>query len=94
MIFIWITDHMKGLDSHDLYQTLQTKPGVFIYCSEKTKQILTHWPTYSKLSCYLKALDLNHTVKLDFPHDSSKANTNTTFCVTMIPSGHCPGSVM
>lgn len=88
-------DHMKGLDSHDLYQTLQTKPGFFIYCSEKTKQILTDWPTYSKLGRYLKALELNHTVKIDLPDDSCNGNANkTTFCVTTIPSGHCPGSVM
>ncbi|XP_046437759.1 protein artemis-like [Daphnia pulex] len=89
-------DHMKGLDSHDLYHTVRTKPGLFIYCSGTTKKILTDWPIYSKLAPYFKVLELNHTVKIDFPggYCSDDNSSKIGFCVTSIPSGHCPGSVM
>jgi hypothetical protein len=88
---------MKGLDSHDLYQSVRTKPGLFIYCSATTKKILTDWPIYSKLAPYLKVLELNQTVKIDFPCEycmESGYSNEINFCVTSIPSGHCPGSVM
>lgn len=84
---------MKGLDSHDLYQTLQSRSGVFIYCSEVTKHILSSWQNYSKLSSYLKILELNQTTKLDVPNCSESVN-RTSFCVTLVPNSHCPGSVM
>jgi hypothetical protein len=31
------------------------------------KKILIDWPIYSKLAPYLKVLELDHTVKIDFP---------------------------
>ena len=87
---------MKGLDSHELYQTVKTKPGLFIYCSAITKKILSDWPIYCKLSPYLKVLELNQTLKIDLPSDdcSDGHPSKISFCVTSIPSGHCPGSVM
>jgi hypothetical protein len=95
-LYLYFIDHMKGLDSHDLYHTVRTKPGLFIYCSGTTKKILTDWPIYSKLAPYLKVLELNHTVKIDFPggYCSDDNSSKIGFCVTSIPSGHCPGSVM
>ena len=90
----YFTDHMKGLDSHDLYQTLQKNPGVYIYCSEVTREILSSWENYSKLRPYLKSLEENQTTKLDFMNSADNCDITTGFCVSLVPAGHCPGSVM
>lgn len=87
-------DHMKGLDSLALFQTLQEVPGILIYCSNVTKEILENWPTYSRLSPFLKALEVNQTNILNFPNSCDEHSSATNLCVTLIPSGHCPGSVM
>lgn len=89
------TDHMEGLGSHDFYQFVQNRPGVFVYCSSVTKQLLSSWEDYSKLSPYLKVLEINQTIILNFsvPNENGLSHQKS-ICVTLIPNGHCPGSVM
>lgn len=86
---------MEGLDSQDFYKFVQNQPGMFIYCSSVTKQLLSKWRNYSNLSPYLKTLEINQTIKLDFlvPDEHGQCYPHNIF-VTLIPNGHCPGSVM
>lgn len=89
-----IIDHMKGLDSTNLYQVLQNG-DIFIYCSKQTKRLLENWHQYSKLEPYLRTLEMNQTTRLKFPVGSQNSNSREQhFFVTLVPSGHCPGSVM
>lgn len=87
---------MKGLDSLNLYEFVQSNKGIFIYCSNATKNILAGWETYSKLNPYLKALEINQTTKINLPSDDLEfcISQPKSFCVTLVPTGHCPGSVM
>jgi len=79
-------DHMQGLDSPQLNQYLQSKEGTFIYASKQTKTILQNWQKYELLARYIKTVDLNHPTHVEVK--------DTNFTVTLIPSGHCIGSVM
>ncbi len=87
-----ITDHMEGLkeNEHAFYDDIKSKPpGTYIYCSKYTKEILSKWTKYSRFSDFLKVLEINQTIKINFPETNLPG-----FSVTLIQAGHCPGSVM
>ena len=87
-------DHMQGLDSPSLSQYLQSKPGRFIYSSKATKSILLNWPKYEPLARYIKVMDMNHPTQIEMKNGNQSSNEESSFIVTLIPSGHCVGSIM
>ena len=87
-----ITDHMEGLSENQnaFYDDIKSKPlGTYIYCSKYTKEILSKWSKYSRFSDFLKVLEINQTIQIDFD-----GTTLPAFSVTLVQAGHCPGSVM
>ncbi|KAH3679250.1 hypothetical protein WICPIJ_008650 [Wickerhamomyces pijperi] len=72
-------DHLKGLESKSF-------SGKRIYCSTLTKELLLADPKYKHKKPYLEALDCN--VDLEIPYK------DTHLTLVLIPSNHCPGSVM
>lgn len=84
---------MKGLNSPELLSFLQAN-SVVIYCSRITKAILSSWTTYSSLTPYLKFLEINQNVKIDTVKNERSNGAILELVVTLIPTGHCPGSVM
>lgn len=79
------TDHMKGLASSEFETALQ-KNNAFIYMSAVSKSIIEKM--YSWLIKYIKELNIEGKNYVDIP------SIDTTITVTLIPAGHCPGSVM
>lgn len=47
-----LADHMVGLDSDDLLQTLK-EHKIALYCSEVTQSLLSNNPEFSHLAPYL-----------------------------------------
>uniref|UniRef100_A0A8D8Y9M6 Protein artemis n=1 Tax=Cacopsylla melanoneura TaxID=428564 RepID=A0A8D8Y9M6_9HEMI len=81
------TDHMAGLNA-SFGQLLIENPKKKLYCSLITKEL------FSKLDKYCSGFDLDTLIVLDIglPHVLSIADKYVT--VTLVPAGHCPGSVM
>lgn len=88
---------MKGLNSLELLLYLQCNRDVFIYCSKITKAIISNWSNFKALSPYLRSLEINQNVKIDLicKNDSNnQTKSDSELIVTLLPNGHCPGSVM
>lgn len=90
-----LADHMKGLNSEALLSYLKSNCNILIYCSKITKEILSNWSNYAVLSPYIRSLDINQNIKLTLENKETNTETSVTkLIVTLIPTGHCPGSVM
>uniref|UniRef100_A0A8B9UWP6 Protein artemis n=1 Tax=Anas zonorhyncha TaxID=75864 RepID=A0A8B9UWP6_9AVES len=74
-------DHMKGLRASALKRRLEGSLKVKLYCSPVTKELLlTNWK-YNSTHCSVKITPTPLFQKEDIE-------------VTLLPAGHCPGSVM
>ncbi|KAF2898502.1 hypothetical protein ILUMI_07673 [Ignelater luminosus] len=80
-------DHMRGLDDWSFHNSLVCRPDVFLYASPISIRILRG--LYPSIETKLKELPLGipTLIKLLF-------TTNKCITVTLLPAGHCPGSVM
>ncbi|CAG5126732.1 unnamed protein product [Candidula unifasciata] len=86
-------DHMAGLNSSSFAESLHTRNGIFLYCSEITRLLLLAEEEYRYLQKYIRVL------KVGVPHPVSIPGTSTSETeyyvnVILISAGHCPGSVM
>ncbi|XP_065919409.1 protein artemis-like isoform X2 [Dysidea avara] len=63
-----------------------------LYCSEVTKALLQVDEEFAHLVPYLKSLPIEETVLLSLPAHMHLKPLQVT--VTLLPAGHCPGSVM
>ena len=85
------TDHMVGLDAVALAKRLKYK-SLKLYCHQVSVALLQSLPLYNHLYPYLVPLDT------DTPVTINVANEDGSVCylmeLTLIASGHCPGSVM
>lgn len=81
------SDHMNGLDKYFIENL--SRNNKFLYCSEITKIILT--AKFNLInSTNIKNLNLLNRVIIDY-----KFRKRVTYVTaTLIPAGHCPGSVM
>ncbi|KAJ3642857.1 hypothetical protein Zmor_025606 [Zophobas morio] len=77
------TDHMQGLSNFDFQKNLVAN-NRFIYVSHVSAEILKNMHPFIA----------NNLVELDFHSSTTITLKNKTVCVTPIPAGHCPGSVM
>ncbi|XP_033232136.1 protein artemis-like isoform X2 [Belonocnema kinseyi] len=82
------SDHMKGL--HNFFIENLEKKNKFLYCSEISKAILNAKSNLVK-SDMIKGLSALSPVVIGFNREKG---TTVFVTVTLIPAGHCPGSVM
>ncbi|XP_046388660.1 protein artemis-like isoform X2 [Ischnura elegans] len=87
------SDHMKGLGSAEFKEALCERDDVFLYTSEISCCILkNHWD-YRHLAAKIKPLSSVGCKLLTIP-SLAEPNSEIYLQVTLLPAGHCPGSVM
>ncbi|KAM8740789.1 protein artemis [Acanthopagrus schlegelii] len=85
-------DHMKGLKGPILKRKLQFSRTVRLYCSFVTKELLLSNPRYSFWEEYIVPLELESPTQISLVDEASGEKEDLV--VTLLPAGHCPGSVM
>uniref|UniRef100_A0A3Q2T2Q2 Protein artemis n=1 Tax=Fundulus heteroclitus TaxID=8078 RepID=A0A3Q2T2Q2_FUNHE len=85
-------DHMKGLKGPLLKRKLQFSRTVRLYCSFVTKELLLNNPKYAFWEEYVVALELESPTQISLVDEASGEVEEVV--VTLLPAGHCPGSVM
>ncbi|KAK5849035.1 hypothetical protein PBY51_008710 [Eleginops maclovinus] len=85
-------DHMKGLKGPILRRKLQFSRTVRLYCSFVTKELLLNNPKYAFWEEYIVALELESPTQISLVDEAS--GEKEEIVVTLLPAGHCPGSVM
>ncbi|KAM9334733.1 protein artemis [Symphorus nematophorus] len=85
-------DHMKGLKGPKLKRKLQFSRTVRLYCSFVTKELLLSNPRYAFWEEYIVPLELESPTQISLVDEASGEKEDLV--VTLLPAGHCPGSVM
>ncbi|XP_070785246.1 protein artemis [Enoplosus armatus] len=85
-------DHMKGLKGPILRRKLQFSRTVRLYCSFVTKELLLSNPKYAFWEEYIVPLELESPTQISLVDEAS--GEKEEIVVTLLPAGHCPGSVM
>nr|XP_020469012.1 protein artemis isoform X2 [Monopterus albus] len=85
-------DHMKGLKGPLLRRKLQFSHTVRLYCSFVTKELLLSNPKYAFWEEYIVPLELESPTQISLVDEASGEKEEVV--VTLLPAGHCPGSVM
>ncbi|KAJ8261955.1 hypothetical protein GJAV_G00160410 [Gymnothorax javanicus] len=85
-------DHMKGLKGPLLKRKLKFSLTVKLYCSPVTKEILLNNPKYGFWEDHIVALEVDNPTQISLV-DEILGETEE-IVVTLLPAGHCPGSVM
>ncbi|XP_015239409.1 PREDICTED: protein artemis-like [Cyprinodon variegatus] len=85
-------DHMKGLKGPLLKRKLQFSRTVRLYCSFVTKELLLNNPKYAFWEEYIVPLELESPTQISLVDEAS--GEKEEIVVTLLPAGHCPGSVM
>ncbi|XP_040452098.1 protein artemis [Falco naumanni] len=85
-------DHMKGLRAPALKRRLEGSLKVKLYCSPVTKELLlTSWK-YKFWENHIVALEVETPTQISLVDETSGEKEDIE--VTLLPAGHCPGSVM
>uniref|UniRef100_A0A3P8UXU1 Protein artemis n=2 Tax=Cynoglossus semilaevis TaxID=244447 RepID=A0A3P8UXU1_CYNSE len=85
-------DHMKGLKGPLLKRKLQFSRTVRLYCSFVTKELLLSHHKYQFWEEYIVALELESPTQISLVDEATGEKEDVV--VTLLPAGHCPGSVM
>ncbi|XP_042367141.1 protein artemis [Plectropomus leopardus] len=85
-------DHMKGLKGPILKRKLHFSRTVRLYCSFVTKELLLSNPKYAFWEEYIVPLELESPTQISLVDEASGEKEEVV--VTLLPAGHCPGSVM
>ncbi|KAM9845595.1 protein artemis [Aulostomus maculatus] len=85
-------DHMKGLKGPMLKRKLNSSRTVRLYCSFVTKELLLSNPKYAFWQDYIVPLELESPTQISLVDEAS--GEKEELLVTLLPAGHCPGSVM
>ncbi|XP_074481971.1 protein artemis [Sebastes fasciatus] len=85
-------DHMKGLKGRIMKRKLQFSRTVRLYCSFVTKELLLSNPKYSFWEEYIVPLELESPNQISLVDEAT--GEKEEIVVTLLPAGHCPGSVM
>ncbi|XP_037837276.1 protein artemis isoform X2 [Kryptolebias marmoratus] len=83
---------MKGLKGPLLKRKLQFSRTVRLYCSFVTKELLLNNPKYAFWEEYIVPLELESPTQISLVDEASGQKEEVV--VTLLPAGHCPGSVM
>lgn len=86
------SDHMVGLSSPLLSERFQSNPWIKLYCHPVTKALLAGMNRFKDLLGSIEVLELGKE-ELLHTYNCDGKETNC-FTVSIIPAGHCPGSVM
>ncbi|KAJ7407183.1 Protein artemis [Willisornis vidua] len=85
-------DHMRGLRAPALKRRLEGSLKVKLYCSPVTKELLlTNWK-YKFWENHIVALEVETPTQISLIDETSGEKEDVV--VTLLPAGHCPGSVM
>ncbi|KAI5093962.1 protein artemis, partial [Silurus meridionalis] len=92
-------DHMKGLKGPLLKRKLKFSLTVKLYCSFVTKELLLNNPKYDFWEGRIVALELDSPTHISLTDEVTGEATCLysqveDIVVTLLPAGHCPGSVM
>ncbi|XP_019399210.1 PREDICTED: protein artemis isoform X1 [Crocodylus porosus] len=85
-------DHMKGLRAPSLKRRLECSLKVHLYCSPVTKELLLTSPKYKFWETRIIALEVETPTQISLVDETSGEKEDIV--VTLLPAGHCPGSVM
>ncbi|XP_074124657.1 protein artemis isoform X2 [Sminthopsis crassicaudata] len=85
-------DHMKGLRAPSLKRRLECSLKVHLYCSPVTKELLLTNSRYSFWEKRIIALEIETPTQISLIDEASGEKEEVV--VTLLPAGHCPGSVM
>ncbi|XP_053506378.1 protein artemis isoform X1 [Ictalurus furcatus] len=85
-------DHMKGLKGPLLKRKLKFSLTVKLYCSFVTKELLLNNPKYGFWEDRIVALELDSPTHISLTDEVTGEAEDVV--VTLLPAGHCPGSVM
>ncbi|KAM9468323.1 protein artemis [Clarias gariepinus] len=85
-------DHMKGLKGPLLKRKLKFSLTVKLYCSFVTKELLLNNPKYAFWEDRIVALELDSPTHISLIDEVTGEVEDVV--VTLLPAGHCPGSVM
>ncbi|KAK2859189.1 hypothetical protein Q5P01_003809 [Channa striata] len=85
-------DHMKGLKGPLLRRKLHFSRTVRLYCSFVTKELLLNNQKYAFWEEYIVPLELESPTQIPLVDEAS--GEKEEIVVTLLPAGHCPGSVM
>ncbi|XP_029902144.1 protein artemis [Myripristis murdjan] len=85
-------DHMKGLKGPLLRRKLNFSRTVKLYCSYVTKELLLSNPKYAFWEEHIVPLELESPTQISLVDEAS--GEKEEIVVTLLPAGHCPGSVM
>ncbi|XP_045141567.1 protein artemis [Echinops telfairi] len=85
-------DHMKGLRAPTLKRRLECSLKVYLYCSPVTKELLLTNPKYRFWEKRIIALEVETPTQVPLIDEAS--GEKEEIVVTLLPAGHCPGSVM
>ena len=90
------SDHMVGLDSPILEEHLRSSPQTRIICHEITAGLLRGSQRYKHLSDFLDVLSIDTAHLMEIPPVGLSSDSTNAYMinVTLVPAGHCPGSVM
>ncbi|XP_069030463.1 protein artemis isoform X2 [Embiotoca jacksoni] len=85
-------DHMKGLKGPLLKRKLHFSRTVRLFCSFVTKELLLNNPKYAFWEEYIVPLELESPTQISLVDEA--CGEKEEIVVTLLPAGHCPGSVM
>ncbi|XP_073407391.1 protein artemis isoform X1 [Dendrobates tinctorius] len=85
-------DHMKGLRAPLLKRKLQSCLKVFLYCSPVTKELLLTSPKYAFWEKRIRAIEVDTPTQISLIDEATDDKEDVL--ITLLPAGHCPGSVM
>nr|XP_030688281.1 protein artemis isoform X2 [Globicephala melas] len=85
-------DHMKGLRAPTLKRRLECTLKVYLYCSPVTKELLLTSPRYRFWEKRIISIEIETPTQISLVDEAS--GEKEEIVVTLLPAGHCPGSVM
>ncbi|XP_069846505.1 protein artemis isoform X1 [Dipodomys merriami] len=85
-------DHMKGLRAPTLKRRLECSLKVFLYCSPVTKELLLTSPRYRFWEKRIVSIEIETPTQVSLVDEAT--GEKEEIVVTLLPAGHCPGSVM
>ncbi|XP_070611061.1 protein artemis isoform X2 [Erythrolamprus reginae] len=85
-------DHMKGLRAPSMKRRLACSLKLHLYCSPVTKELLLCNPRYTFWENYIVTLEVETPTQISLIEETSGEKEDIV--VTLLPAGHCPGSVM